>query len=75
MAESDLYSGSTRVTGGVVEVVETVPGVMVAFWLEDPYTEPPGGLRDVPKNVVAEGGEAALKWAVNEWNEKRLGRS
>lgn len=75
MADSDLFCGSKRVAGGVVQVKQTAPGVMIAFWLEDPFTEPPGGHREVPEDVAAQGGPAALEWAVSEWNEKRLGRS
>jgi hypothetical protein len=63
-----------RVEGGWVQVMKTERNVWMAFFLEDPGTEPPGGMARFSEDVGAQGGEAALKWAVREWNEKRLGR-
>ena len=63
-----------RVEGGWAEVENTALGVWVASWIEDVGTGPAGGPTAVPDDVARVGGDAALKWAVNEWNEKRLGR-
>jgi hypothetical protein len=66
-------SRQERVEGGRIEVLKTAPGVIVASWLEDPGTQP-AGVMWVPEKVAQQGTEAALKWAVREWNTKRLGK-
>jgi hypothetical protein len=70
-----LAKASKRVEGGLVEVEQTGPRSFVASWVEEPEATQAWGLRAVPDDVAAEGLEAAIAWAVAEWDRMQSDRA
>jgi hypothetical protein len=71
MEDNAVVKASKRVEGGLVEVEQTGPRSFVASWVEEPEATQAWGLRAVPDDVAAEGLEAAIAWAVAEWDRMK----